>query len=129
MDCNYLDLDLDFRNFLKEKLEWIPAHEFIDKCQVLKWFECEAIINPKGEVAFATYGHVEAMIEFSNESKESIYNKMDILEIPVLWLVNYTSCISVWEQGILCPKIITKEQQDALNILIENNLTTRKSFL
>ena len=59
---------------------------------------------------------------------EDIYNKMDIFDSPIDWLVQYTGCIAVYTNGYLKPNIVTSEQQKVLYALIKNNLVSDYNF-
>lgn len=86
---------------------------------------CECIIYPDGYIDYAIPGHVEALLKFTGEPREVIDEKMPIWDSPLIWLVNYTGCISVWSQGYIAPQNgISNGQNISLKILIDNNLVS-----
>lgn len=123
------DKDFSILDKFRKNLEWKDPDTFIKDIKSEQWLECEAIINPKGQVAYAIQGHVQSLITYSGETSESIYSKMNIFASPIHWLVEYTSCASVWSCGVILPKNITSEQEFALKRLSDESLISMQQFL
>ena len=89
---------------------------------------CEAIIHKNGLIEYAIPNHVESMLRITNKDKFEIYNMMNILDSPLLWLINYTNTVCVWYKGYILPSKITKEQKKSLDLLIKHNLIKSNNF-
>ena len=104
------------------ELEWKDIDLFISEFDYPEG--CEAIIDPEGMIAYASPSHVEALIKYSDEKRDVIYDKMPIEEMPIKWLVEYTKCVSVWPNFVILPELVTEDQEMTIKKLIENNLVT-----
>ena len=109
-----------------KELEWKDVDQFIKEFDYPEG--CEAIINLEGEIAYASPSHIEALIKYSGESRDVIYDKMPLDAMPIKWLVEYTKCISVWPDGIILPKAITESQQVTVRKLIKCNLVVPNQY-
>ena len=104
----------------KDIFTFIKEHSYVDYC--------ECIIYKDGTIEYACPNHLEVLIRYTGEAMEDIYNKMDIFDSPIDWLVQYTGCIAVYTNGYLKPNITTLKQQKALDALIKNNLVSDYNF-
>ncbi len=89
---------------------------------------CEAIIHPDGSIEYARPSHVETLIRITGEDREVIYKKMPITASPIFWLIDYTRYISVWYDGYVKPDTCTKEQEESIKKLIDNNIIINNEF-
>lgn len=104
----------------KDVFNFIKDHNYIQYC--------ECIIYKDGMIEYACPSHLEVLIRHTGETKEQIYGKMNILDSPIDWLVQYTNCIAVYTNGYLKPDITTLKQQKALDSLIKNDLVSDCNF-
>lgn len=85
---------------------------------------CEAIIYPDGKIAYVNPSHVETLIRYTGIDRETIYNKMDIFDAPIVWLLNKTRCVAIWYDSYLVPtdKKITLAQKITLKKLQDSDI-------
>lgn len=96
----------DVFDFFKERMKW----------------EREAIMLPNGKIIEARPSHLNCLISLSGKTPEVIYDEMPITSSPIHWMVEYVNCIAIWEDFVLAPSNMTKDQEKSLKIMIENNL-------
>ena len=70
---------------------------------------CECVILPDGSVEEPTPSHIEKLAE--------INKKMDKNMEPLLFMVEYTGCMLVWQTRVVVPSSPTAKQEEALETL------------
>lgn len=83
---------------------------------------CEAIIHRNGEIEYAVPSHLEKLIKITGEDRETLYNKIPIIDSPLLWLIEYTGCIAVYTDFYYKPIKSTLRQRLSLIKLINSGL-------
>ena len=83
---------------------------------------CEAIIHPDGTIEDARPSHIEALILYSNETKDELSEKMPMEASPISWLVDYTGCVSLWYDTCLLPETLNSLQLSTIKELIKNKI-------
>ena len=78
---------------------------------------CECVILPDGSVEEPTPSHIEKLAQISGEDKISINKKMDKNMEPLLFMVEYTGCMLVWQTRVVVPSSPTAKQEEALETL------------
>ncbi len=81
--------------------------------------DCDVVVEKSGNVIYASWGHINKMIEISGESERDIFRKMPLSATPIRWMVDYTGCVSVHGSCYVVPTYgMTKEQKHVVNTLI-----------
>lgn len=104
----------------KDVFTFIKEHTYINYC--------ECLIYPNGLVGYAQPSHIMAMMRYTGKTQEEINEEMPVTAMPLYWLIEKTGCIAVYTDGYLKPSSITKEQEHSLSALVNNNLTSKKSY-
>ena len=78
------------------------------------------IILPNGEIMDALWGHVNRLVEITGEEK--IWDIVPIEAGAILWLVDYTNCVSVSEEAAFLPECPTNEQLNTLSGMFDNHI-------
>lgn len=85
------------------------------------------IILPNGEIMDALWGHVNRLVEIAGGKQ--VWDIVPIEAGAILWLVDYTSCISVSEESVFLPESPTKEQVNTLSDMFDNHILHKKCNL
>lgn len=91
-------------------MEYIDAHRQDEN-------PCECVILPNGEIEDPLPSHIMKLTQISGEEKSDLNRKMDKNMEPVLFMVEYTGCILVWQTRVILPSHPTPEQEDTLERL------------
>ena len=62
---------------------------------------CECVILPDGSIEDPTPSHIEKLAQIAGEDKISINKKMDKNMEPLLFMVEYTGCMLVWQTRVV----------------------------
>ena len=101
------------------------THAFIDahKKKDPYWFE--GIVTPSGTVEVSFQSHLKSLVKHYGKSEQEVYKEMPVTASPLLWLMERTGCVPVYEQGyMLLPEMeLTEEQRLVITILSRAGLT------
>ena len=88
-------------------MDYINAHRMDEN-------PCECVILPDGSVEEPTPSHIEKLAQIAGEDKISINKKMDKNMEPLLFMVEYTGCMLVWQTRVVVPSNPTAKQEAAM---------------
>lgn len=107
-----------FKESLKNMVnvyEYIKTHNEIDYCEI--------IITKDGLIAKAHPSHTEFLKIYSGLNNEQILElDKDMMHSPLNMLLKYTECVAVWYNHYRYVGNLSKEQKEALDILIKNKI-------
>lgn len=84
---------------------------------------CEIIINKEGLIADAHPSHTEFLRRYAGLTEKEVLDlDEDNNSSPLDILLKHTGCVAVWYEGYNYKGYLSKEQKEALRVLIENNI-------
>lgn len=99
----------------------VNATEYVKKHN--HFYYCEIIINKDGLIAEAHPSHTEFLKRYSGLTDEEILElDKDMMSTPLDMLLEHTGCVAVWYDSYRYIGRMSKEQEDALNTLIKNEI-------
>ena len=115
----YKIMDKTYLNYKDNKLN---VDTFIKEHKHIRY--CEAILYPDGTLAYVKPSHTETLIRATGLTHKEVYDLMPIDDSSLLWLLDYTGCISIYYNFYVLPrnKEITQEQILSLKKLFKSNI-------
>lgn len=106
--------------------EKFDLDEFIKKHKetYINYFEC--LLSPAGVLTYARPSHQMALVKIyctqENITEEQLWDLMDVWESPIHWIIQRTGYMSLWSDGYIAPKELTKEQKKVFRRLLREKL-------
>lgn len=87
------------------------------------YYYCEVIITKEGLIAEAHPSHTEFLKRYSGLTDEQILElDKDMMSTPLDILLEHTECVAIWYEDYRYKGTLSKEQQEAIDTLIENKI-------
>ncbi len=103
--------------------------EFIEAHQGDEDEKCECIILPDGSVEEPIPSHIGRLVALSQKESDWLHARMEKGMEPLLWLVQYTGCMAVWQTRVVSPAVPAKKQMDTLEELQDGAMLAPKYVL
>ena len=86
---------------------------------------CKLILDEEGMVLYAIPSHLGAIMKENNITIEEVNSALEDGESPLLWIIRKTGYVCVYDSFYMAPHKMNEKQTRAIELLIENNLTTK----